>query len=230
MIDVYTWATPNGHKVHIMLEECGLPYTVHAVNIGAGDQFKPEFLAISPNNKIPAIVDSDGPDGRAISLFESGAILVYLAAKTGKFMPKSDRKKYEVLEWLMFQMGGVGPMLGQNHHFRTYAPEKLPYAIDRYTNEAKRLYGVIDKRLSQSEWLGGGEYSIADIATWPWLRNWKNQGIELGDYPHLKAWFEKMEARPAVQRGVKVLADQRRQLTDDKARDILFGKTQYERR
>jgi GST-like protein len=213
-----------------MLEECGLPYTVHAVNIGAGDQFKPEFLAISPNNKIPAIVDSDGPDGRAISLFESGAILVYLAAKTGKFMPKSDRKKYEVLEWLMFQMGGVGPMLGQNHHFRTYAPEKLPYAIDRYTNEAKRLYGVIDKRLSQSEWLGGGEYSIADIATWPWLRNWKNQGIELGDYPHLKAWFEKMEARPAVQRGVKVLADQRRQLTDDKARDILFGKTQYERR
>jgi GST-like protein len=230
MIDVYTWATPNGHKVHIMLEECGLPYTVHAVNIGAGDQFKPEFLAISPNNKIPAIVDSDGPDGRPISLFESGAILVYLAAKTGKFMPKSDRKKYEVLEWLMFQMGGVGPMLGQNHHFRTYAPEKLPYAIDRYTNEAKRLYGVIDKRLSQSEWLGGGEYSIADIATWPWLRNWKNQGIELGDYPHLKAWFEKMEARPAVQRGVKVLADQRRQLTDDKARDILFGKTQYERR
>jgi GSH-dependent disulfide-bond oxidoreductase len=230
MIDVYTWATPNGHKVHIMLEECGLPYNVHAVNIGAGDQFKPEFLAISPNNKIPAIVDSEGPDGRPFSLFESGAILVYLAAKTGKFMPKADRKKYEVLEWLMFQMGGVGPMLGQNHHFRTYAPEKLPYAIDRYTNEAKRLYGVIDRRLAKSQWLGCDEYSVADIATWPWLRNWKNQGIVLDDYPHLKAWFDKMEARPAVQRGVKVLADQRRQLTDDKARDILFGKTQYERR
>jgi GST-like protein len=230
LIDVYTWATPNGHKVHIMLEECGLPYAVHPVNIGTGDQFRPEFLAISPNNKIPAIVDSDGPDGRPIPLFESGAILVYLASKTGKFLPKSDRKKFEVLQWLMFQMGGVGPMLGQAHHFRIYAPEKLPYAIDRYTNEAKRLYGVIDKRLAQSEWLGCDEYTIADIATFPWLRSWKNQGIVLDDYPHLKAWFERIEARPAVQRGVQVLADQRRQLTDDKARDILFGKTQYERR
>jgi GST-like protein len=230
MIDVYTWATPNGHKVHIMLEECGLPYRVHAINIGAGDQFKPEFLAISPNNKIPAIVDDEGPEGRAISLFESGAILVYLASKTGKFLPKGDRKKFEVLEWLMFQMGGVGPMLGQTHHFRMYAPEKIEYAINRYTNEARRLYGVIDKRLSRSEWLGCDEYSIADIATWPWLRNWKNQGIVLDEYPHLKAWFERIEARPAVQRGVQVLADQRRQLTDDKARDILFGKTQYERR
>jgi GST-like protein len=229
MIDVYTWATPNGHKVHIMLEECGLPYAVHAVNIGTGDQFRPEFLAISPNNKIPAIVDSEGPEGRPISLFESGAILLYLASKTGRFLPKSDRKKFEVLQWLMFQMGGVGPMLGQTHHFRLYAPEKLPYAIDRYTNEAKRLYGVIDKRLSRSEWLGCDEYSIADIATFPWLRNWKNQGIELGDYPHLKAWFERIEARPAVQRGVQVLADRRRQLTDDKAREFLFGKTQYER-
>jgi len=230
MIDVYTWATPNGHKVHIMLEECGLPYTVHAVNIGAGDQFRPEFLAISPNNKIPAIVDSDGPDGLPISLFESGAILVYLASKTGSFLPKPDRKKFEVLEWLMFQMGGVGPMLGQAHHFRMYAPEKLPYAIDRYSNEARRLYNVIDKRLARSEWLGCDEYSIADIATWPWLRSWKNQGIVLEEYPHLKSWFERIEARPAVQRGVQVLADQRRQLTDDKARDILFGKTQYERR
>lgn len=229
MIDVYTWATPNGHKVHIMLEECGLPYTVHPVNIGAGDQFRPEFLAISPNNKIPAIVDSEGPDGRAISLFESGAILVYLASKTGRFLPKSDRKKFEVLQWLMFQMGGVGPMLGQAHHFRMYAPEKLPYAIDRYTNEAKRLYGVIDARLGRSEWLGCDEYSIADIATFPWLRSWKNQGVVLDDYPRLKAWFERIEARPAVQRGVQVLADQRRQLTDDKAREFLFGKTQYQR-
>lgn len=229
MIDVYTWATPNGHKVHIMLEECGLPYAVHPVNIGAGDQFRPEFLAISPNNKIPAIVDSEGPDGRAISLFESGAILVYLASKTGKFLPKSDRKKFEVLQWLMFQMGGVGPMLGQAHHFRLYAPEKLPYAIDRYTNEAKRLYGVIDTRLAKSEWLGCDEYSIADIATFPWLRSWKNQGVVLDDYPRLKAWFERIEARPAVQRGVQVLADQRRQLTDDKSREFLFGKTQYQR-
>jgi GST-like protein len=229
MIDVYTWATPNGHKVHIMLEECGLTYAVHAVNIGAGDQFKPEFLAISPNNKIPAIVDSEGPDGRPISLFESGAILVYLASKTGKFLPKSDRRKFEVLQWLMFQMGGVGPMLGQAHHFRMYAPEKIGYAIDRYTNEAKRLYGVIDKRLSKSEWLGCDEYSIADIATFPWLRSWKNQGVVLEEYPHLLAWFERIEARPAVQRGVQVLAAQRQQLTDDKAREILFGKTQYER-
>jgi GST-like protein len=229
MIDVYTWATPNGHKVHIMLEECGLAYAVHPVNIGAGDQFRPEFLAISPNNKIPAIVDSEGPEGRAISLFESGAILVYLASKTGRFLPKADRKKFEVLQWLMFQMGGVGPMLGQAHHFRMYAPEKLPYAIDRYTNEAKRLYGVIDARLARSEWLGCDEYSIADIATFPWLRSWKNQGVVLDDYPHLKSWFERIEARPAVQRGVQVLADQRRQLTDDKAREFLFGKTQYQR-
>src|SRR3954465_15212101 len=150
MIDVYTWATPNGHKVHIMLEECALPYKVHAVNIGAGDQFQPDFLAISPNNKIPAIVDSEGPGGRPISLFESGAILVYLAGKTGRLMPRDDRDKYAVLEWLMFQMGGVGPMLGENHHSRQYAPEKLPYAIERYTNEAKRLYGVIDRRLARS--------------------------------------------------------------------------------
>jgi len=176
MIDVYSWATPNGHKVHIMLEECGLPYRAIPVNIGAGDQFKPEFLAISPNNKIPAITDPDGPDGQPISLFESGAILVYLAGKTGRFLPTDVRGRYEVLQWLMFQMGGVGPMLGQNHHFRQYAPEKLPYAIDRYTNEAKRLYGVIERRLAKSPWLGGPEYSIADMATWPWLRNWKNQG------------------------------------------------------
>ncbi|MGI9026372.1 MAG: glutathione S-transferase N-terminal domain-containing protein, partial [Burkholderiaceae bacterium] len=147
MIDVYSWATPNGHKIHIMLEECGLPYTVHAVDIGAGDHFKPEFLAIRPNNKIPAIVDSDGPDGKPISMFESGAILIYLAAKTGRFMPESLRGKYDVLQWVMFQMGGVGPMLGQAHHFRLYAPEKIEYAIDRYTNEARRLYGVMDKRL-----------------------------------------------------------------------------------
>jgi GST-like protein len=230
MIDVYSWATPNGHKVHIMLEECGLPYRVHAVNIGAGDQFDPEFLAISPNNKIPAITDPDGPDGKPISLFESGAILVYLAGKTGRFMPKSDRAKYDVLQWLMFQMGGVGPMLGQAHHFRMYAPEKIEYAINRYSNEARRLYGVIDKRLSQSEWLGCDEYSIADMATFPWLRSWQNQGVVLDEYPHLEKWFERLAARPAVERGVKVLADLRKQLTDEKSRDILFGRTQYEKR
>jgi GST-like protein len=230
MIDVFSWPTPNGHKVHILLEECGLPYQAHPVNIGTGDQFKPDFLAISPNNKIPAITDPEGPDGKPISLFESGAILLYLAGKTGRFLPEGVRERYEVLQWLMFQMGGVGPMLGQNHHFRQYAPEKLPYAIDRYTNEAKRLYGVIDRRLAVSKWLGGNEYSIADIATWPWLRNWKNQGIELSEYPHLQAWYQAIEERPAVQRGVKVLADLRKPITDDKSREILFGKTQYERR
>jgi GST-like protein len=230
MIDVYSWATPNGHKVHIMLEECGLPYRAHPVNIGAGDQFKPEFLAISPNNKIPALVDSEGPDGRPISLFESGAILLYLAAKTGKFLPKTDRQKFEVLQWLMFQMGGVGPMLGQTHHFRIYAPEKIDYAVNRYTNEAKRLYGVMDKQLAQHRYIAGDEYSIADIAIFPWLRSWKNQGIDWADYPHLKKWFDAIADRPAVVRGVQVLADQRKPLVDDKAREMMFGATQYQRR
>ncbi len=230
MIDVYSWATPNGHKVHIMLEECGLPYRAIPVDIAAGDQFKPDFLKISPNNKIPAITDPQGPGGKPISMFESGAILLYLAAKTGKFLPAGDRAKYEVLEWLMFQSGSVGPMLGQAHHFRMYAPDKLQYAIDRYSNEAKRLYGVIDRRLSQNAWLGGTEYSIADIAAFPWLRSWEKQGIVLNDYPHLKTWFDKIEARPAVQRGVKVLADLRKPLNDAKALETLFGKTQYKKR
>jgi GST-like protein len=230
MIDVYSWPTPNGHKIHIMLEECGLPYRAIPVNIREGEQFKPEFLKISPNNRIPAITDPQGPDGKPISLFESGAILVYLASKTGKFMPATDRAKYKVLEWLMFQMGGVGPMLGQNHHFRLYAPEKLPYAVDRYTNEARRLYGVMDRRLAQSAYLGGDDYSIADIATFPWLRTWERQGIVLAEYPHVEAWFEKIADRPAVQRGVKVMAELRKPITDDKAREVLFGKTQYERR
>jgi GSH-dependent disulfide-bond oxidoreductase len=229
MIDVFSWPTPNGHKVHIMLEESGLPYRAIPVNIGAGDQFKPEFLKISPGNKIPAITDPECPDGKPISMFESGAILIYLAAKTGKFMPQTDRAKYEVLEWVMFQMGNVGPMLGQNHHFRLYAPEKLEYAINRYTNEARRLYGVIDKRLERSQYLAGNEYTIADIATFPWLRNWERQGIVLAEYPYLQAWFNKIAERPAVQRGVKVLAEFRKPITDDKAREVLFGKTQYER-
>ena len=230
MIEVYSWATPNGHKVHIMLEECGLPYRAHAVNIGTGDQFKPEFLAISPNNKIPAIVDPDGPDGQPISLFESGAILLYLAAKTGRFLPADVRGKYAALEWLMFQMGGVGPMLGQAHHFRIYAPEKIPYAIERYSNEAQRLYGVMNRRLAQSKYFAGPEYSIADIAIFPWLRSWKNQGIDWNDFPHLKGWFDEIAARPAVLRGVEVLAALRKPITDDQAREVLFGKTQYGRR
>jgi GSH-dependent disulfide-bond oxidoreductase len=230
MIEVYSWPTPNGHKVHVMLEECALAYKAIPVDIGRGDQFRSDFLAISPNNKIPAIVDPDGPDGQPISLFESGAILLYLAAKTGRFLPKGTRAKYEVLQWLMFQMGGVGPMLGQAHHFRIYAPEKIPYAIDRYTNEAKRLYGVMNKRLAKSKYLGGPEYSIADIAVFPWLRSWKNQGIAWDDHPHLKGWFDEIAARPAVMRGVEVLAGLRKPLTDDRARELLFGKEQYKPR
>jgi len=226
MLEVYSWPTPNGHKVHIMLEECGLAYRVHPVDIGAGEQFDPAFLAISPNNKIPALTDPDGPGGQPISLFESGAILLYLAGKTGRFLPSDVAAKYEVLQWLMFQMGSIGPMLGQAHHFRIYAPEKLPYAIDRYTQEAQRLYGVLNKRLAHSTYVGGAEYSIADIAVFPWLRSWKNQGVEMADYPHLKGWFDEIAARPAVQRGVEVLATARRPLTDDRAREALFGQRQ----
>ncbi len=231
MIDLYSWATPNGHKIHIMLEECGLPYNVHAINIGAGDQFKPEFLKISPNNKMPAIVDSEGPGGKPFSLFESGAILVYLAEKTGKLIPHNIAERYKMLQWLMFQMGGVGPMLGQNHHFRIYAPEKIQYAIDRYTKEANRLYNVIDKQLAQSKYLAGDEYTIADIATFPWLRSYERQGVNIEDYPHLKKWFDEIAARPAVQRGVKVLTELRKEgPIDDKAREAMFGNMQYEKR
>src|ERR1035438_4802180 len=230
MIEVYSWATPNGHKIHVMLEECGLAYRAIPVDIGAGEQFTPEFLAISPNNKIPAIVDPDGPDGQPISLFESGAILVYLAAKTGRFLPADLRGRYATLEWLMFQMGSIGPMLGQAHHFRMYAPEKIAYAVDRYSNEAKRLYGVLDRRLGQSAFVAGDEYTIADIAIFPWLRSWKNQGIDLDEYPRVKAWFEAIAARPAVQRGVEVLAGLRKPVRDDKEREFLFGATQYQRR
>ncbi len=230
MIDVYSTATPNGHKVHIMLEECGLPSRVHHIDIGAGDQFKPDFLAISPNNKIPAIVDAEGPDGKPISLFESGAILVYLASKVGKFLGNSDREKFNTLQWLMFQMGGVGPMLGQAHHFRIYAPEKIEYAINRYTNETRRLYGVIDKQVKKTGYLAGEEYTIADIATFPWLRSWKNQGIDWAEFPDAKRWFDEISERPAVRRGVEVLANLRKPLLDDKSRETLFGGTQYAKR
>ncbi|MFN7572522.1 MAG: glutathione S-transferase N-terminal domain-containing protein [Betaproteobacteria bacterium] len=229
MIDLYSWPTPNGHKIHIMLEECALPYNVHAVDIGAGDQFKPDFLKISPNNKIPALVDSDGPDGKPISIFESGAILIYLAGKTGKFLPADVRGKYTALEWLMWQMGGFGPMLGQAHHFRIYAPERIQYAYDRYTNEAKRLYGVLDKRLAQAEYVAG-EYSIADMAIYPWSRSHANQGVDLADYSNVKRWYDAIGARPAVQRGVQVLADRRKPQMSDKDKATLFGAQQYAKR
>ena len=234
MIDIYSWATPNGHKVHIMLEECGQrlgkDWHANAVDIGAGDQFQPDFLKLSPNNKIPAMLDSLGPNGKPFSLFESGAILVYLASKFGKFMPKSDAAKFETLQWLMFQMGGVGPMLGQAHHFRIYAPEKIDYAYDRYTNEAKRIYGVLDKQVQSRKFIAGNQYSIADIATFPWIRSWKNQGIDWSDYPALKDWFDRISERPAVKRGVDVLANLRVPLTDDTAKQALFGATQYAKR
>ncbi len=229
MIEVYSWPTPNGHKVHIMLEECGLSYRAIPIDIGAGDQFKPDFLCISPNNKIPAIVDPNGPDGQPMSMFESGAILLYLASKTGQFLPTGTRERFEVLEWLMFQMGGVGPMLGQAHHFRIYAPEKIEYAFNRYTNEAKRLYAVMNTRLAKSKYIGGAAYSIADMAVFPWLRSWKNQGIDWTDYPHLRGWFDEIAARPAVIKGVEVLAHHRKPLTTDTARDVLFGSAQYKK-
>jgi GST-like protein len=229
VIDLYSWPTPNGHKIHIMLEECGLPYNVHPVDIGAGEQFKPEFLEISPNNKIPAMTDSDGPDGKSISLFESGAMLIYLAGKAGKFLPPDVRGKYIALQWLMFQMGSVGPMLGQAHHFRLYAPDKIEYAINRYTNEAKRLYNVMDRRLAEVPYFAG-EYSIADIAIFPWTRSHASQGVDLAEYPNFQRWYDMVATRPAVQRGVKVLADRRRALVNDQARENLFGGRQYEKR
>ena len=230
MIDVYTWPTPNGHKVHIMLEETGLAYRIHPIAIDSGDQFGPEFLKISPNNKIPAIVDSDGPDGEPISMFESGAILIYLAAKTGRLLPENLRDRWSTLQWLMFQMGSIGPMLGQAHHFNGYAQEKLEYAIRRYTNEANRLYGVLDQRLSQSEYVACAEYTIADIAIMPWLRSHRRQGVDMEQYPNVKRWFDAINARPAVQRALAVLAERRREgPMSDKARENLFGAAQYQR-
>ena len=234
MIDIYSWATPNGHKVHIMLEECGQrlgrDWQAHPINIGTGDQFQPAFLEISPNNKIPAMVDPNGPNGKPMHLFESGAILLYLASKFNRFLPKSDAAKFETLQWLMFQMGGVGPMLGQAHHFRIYAPKKIDYAYDRYTNEAKLLYGVLDKQVQKHPYIAGKQYTVADIATFPWLRSWQNQGIDWKNYPALKDWFDRVSERPAVKRGGIVLAHLRKPLVDDQARQALFGKDQYVKR
>jgi len=210
MIDVYTWPTPNGHKVHIMLEECGLPYLVHAINIRTGEQFHPDFLQISPNNRIPAIVDHDGPDGAPLSLFESGAILFYLATKTRRFLPSARAQYFTAMQWLMWQMGGVGPMFGQANHFRGKVQEAIPYAAKRYTDEANRLTRVLDARLAQVPYLAGGEYSIADIAVFPWLRNSQRLGVDLATYPAAQRWFDAIAARPAVARGVAVLAEHQR--------------------
>jgi GST-like protein len=231
MIELYTWPTPNGHKIHIMLEESGLPYRVHPVNIGAGEQFEPAFLKISPNNKMPAMIDTEGPGGKPLSVFESGAMLLYLASKTGRFLPEDITKKWSTLQWLMFQMGGVGPMLGQAHHFLGYAPEKIPYAMDRYKNEANRLYGVIDRRLAESKYIACDEYTIADMAIVPWLRFPERQGVNIDEYPKLKAWRDAIIERPAVRRALEILAERRRVgAHTDKEREILFGKTQYAKR
>lgn len=205
MITLYTWSTPNGRKVSIMLEECGLPYAVQAIDITKGEQFSPDFVAINPNSKIPALTDSDGPEGAPITLFESGAILTYLAGKTGRLLPADVRGKYVALQWLMFQMGGVGPMFGQAHHFLRFAPQQVPYAIERYKKETARLYGVLDARLGQAEYLAG-EYSIADIATYPWVARHEWQQIELATYPNVARWFAALSTRPAVQRGMQVPA------------------------
>ena len=210
MITLYTWPTPNGKKVQIMLEETGLKYKAVPINISANAQFAPDFLKISPNNKIPAIVDSKGPKGKPYSLFESGAILIYLAGKTNTLLGTTETDRYDILQWLMFQMGGLGPMLGQAHHFRIYAPQKIDYAIQRYTQEAQRLYGVMDRRLAQSEYLGCDEYSIADIAAWPWIASHERQGVDIAAYPNVRRWFESIGSRPAVIRGCAVLADLRK--------------------
>ena len=203
MIDLYYWGTPNGHKITIALEEMGLPYQVLPVNILENDQFQPDFLAISPNNKIPAIVDQDGPEHRSISIFESGAILQYLGRKTGLFYPTDEIKRIQVEQWLMWQMGGLGPMLGQNHHFSRFAPERIPYATERYVNETKRLYGVLDKQLVGQDYVTG-EYSIADMAIFPWLLRYEWQGIDLADYPEVSRYIERMQARPAVQKALAI--------------------------
>jgi GST-like protein len=222
MIDLYTAPTPNGFKVSIALEELELPYRVHVVDLRAGEQFAPEFLRISPNNKIPAIVDGE------LAIFESGAILVYLAEKTGRLLPTSGPGRYATLQWLFFQMGGVGPMLGQAHHFRTYAPEKIPYAIDRYTNEARRLFAVVDKRLSEARYLAGDEYSIADIATVPWMQLRTNEVVDIAQFPNVARWIEAILRRPAVQKGLSIPPRVDAPM-DDKAREVLFGRTQYTR-
>ncbi len=231
MIDLYTWPTPNGHKIHIMLEETGMQYRVIPININEGDQFKAEFLKISPNNKMPAMVDLDGPGDKPYSLFESGAILMYLADKSGRFLPAGTAERYKAIQWLMFQMGGIGPMLGQAHHFIGYAPEQLHYAIDRYSKEANRLYAVVDKQLRDQPYIAGEDYSIADMALWPWMRRPVRQNVDREKYPAFVQWHDKIGRRPAVERAIQVLAEhQRSGPLSEQARKNMFGDTQYQRR
>ena len=233
MIDLYYWPTPNGWKVTILFEELGLDYNIVPVNIREGDQFAPEFLKIAPNNRMPAVVDPDGADGEPLSIFESGAILLHYAEKHKKFIPADERGRAEVLQWLFFQMGNVGPMLGQCHHFRNYAEEKLDYAVERYTNEAGRLYRIMNKRLGESTYLAGDDYSIADIATYPWSLNPQRRGQDLEELPNVSRWLDAISVRPAVEKAMKVLADRRRDLTkgiDEETRRIMFGDKQFARR
>ena len=231
MYELHAWPTPNGYKISILLEELGQPYSVIPVDIGAGDQFRPDFLEISPNNKMPVLVDRDGPGGKPLAIFESGAIMMYLAEKHGRFWPAETRARYDVAQWLMFQMASVGPMLGQAGHFLNYAPEPIRYAIDRYVNEGRRIYGVLDRRLARGEWLAGGAYSIADMAVFPWLRFPDRQGQDMAQFPNLRRWFEAIDARPATKRGCALLAERRRAGPPDaKAREMLFGATQYQKR
>jgi GST-like protein len=229
MIELWSWPTPNGQKVHIAVEELGVDYRIVPVAIGKGEQFKPEFLAINPNHRIPAIVDHEGPGGAALALFESGAILIYLAEKTGRLIPADGAGRAICLQWLMFQMGGVGPMFGQWNHFANYAPEKIPYAIERYQNEAARLVRVLEKRLSQAAYLAGADYSIADIATYPWIRSAVTRGgIVLDASPQVTRWMEEITARPAVARGMALMAEhQQPPVMTDEAREILFGRGQH---
>jgi GST-like protein len=229
MIDLYYWTTPNGHKVTMFLEETGLEYKIHPINIGKGEQFAPDFLRVSPNNRIPAIVDNAPHGGGApISVFESGAILLYFAEKTGRFIPTDIRGRVEVLQWLFWQMGGLGPMAGQNHHFGTYAPEKIPYAIERYQKETNRLYGVLNKRLADRAFMAGDEYSIADMASYPWIVPHERQGQKLEDFPDLKRWFEAIRARPATVRAYEIVQRVNPQAgvpISDEARKVMFGQT-----
>lgn len=232
MIDIYFWPTPNGFKITIFCEEAGVRYKIVPVNISKGDQFEPEFLRISPNNRMPAIVDPDGPGGEPIAIFESGAILLYLAEKHGVFLPSETRARYDVMQWLMWQMANIGPLLGQNHHFRMYAPKTLDYAVERYTNEAKRLYNVLDNQLEDREFMCG-EYSIADMATFPWILPYKRQGIDMEEYPNVRRWFDALKNRPAVSKAItegRKVAEQAEEVSEEERRAVLFGKKQYERR
>ena len=228
MIELWTWPTPNGQKVHIALEELGLPYRTVPVDINAGEQFRPEFLRITPNHRTPAIVDPEGPGGAPLALFESGAILIYLGEKTGRLIPEAPASRYACLQWLMFQMGGIGPMFGQWNHFAQYAPEEIPYALERYGREVRRLYGVLEKRLAEAEYLAGDAFTIADIATFPWVRTPERRNIDFAEFPHMARWHDAIAARPAVKRGLELLADRRRQgpMTEEQ-RDALFGSTQF---